>query len=560
MGQSKGSTTLIYAGINSSLNDRENGKNEHFRIFGLQAAAAAKKGQKAPPLQISELLRTKLFAKAEKETYQRVLRLSKSYPGSPQLGAAATAFAGKEQEIVLFDTAESSSVAPNERGRIQIDQEAEDLDLIQVAKDEYYFAYCTKYDVFFKAITSKTTEGDPTNITPATAEHEREKKPVFRSVRFLSSRFLLMLVNSAGRKGAMLQVLRLPIKANEPARQAQSLKLPSRIRQATGVAISNLSPSPSPSDELGYAQFVVAVAGHDMSISLYTCEHQREGPVYMVTPLKLFQTLNTVHPFQITGVSLSTFAPPASVSPSQCLKLASISAGNTVVVHTIPLSPLPKSSPTRYIVRGTSGTRLITFPVVGYIILSILFAIFVQILYEIRFDNPTIFNAANNVQPDIQGWVRYSHPAVNRILGTPAPIISYTQSKATTSPIMPSHSEFTEKSFASALDALISQQAEKLSEDGAKPVIVIQEYPTDSSKQQETNGELKSSIKADLHDEAVHGPHGGKTWEELTHEEREKWTRRFKDAGHWAEDFGDTILKGVVFGAAGAAVGAAVAG
>jgi hypothetical protein len=558
--QSKGSITLIYAGINSSLKDRENGKNEHFRIFGLQEAAASKKGQKAAPNKVSELLRTKLFAKAEKETYQRVLRLSKSYPGSPQLGAAATAFAGKEQEIVLFDTAGSPSLAPNVRGRIQVDQEAEDADLIQVGKDEYYFAYCTKYDVFLKAISSKTTEGDPTNISPATAEHEREKKPVFRSVRFLSPRFLLMLVNLAGRKGAMLQVLRLPTKPDEPAKQAQSFKLPDRIRQATGVAICNLSPSASPSDELGYAQFVVAVAGHDMSISLYTCEHQREGPVYMVTPLKVFQTLNAVHPFQITGVSLSTFTPPTSVSPSQCLKLASISAGNTVIVHTIPLSPLSNSSPTRYIIRGTSNARLITFPVVGYIILSILFAIFVQILYEIRFNSPTLFNAANNVQPDIQGWVRYSHPAINRILGTPAPIISYTQSRATTTSTIPNHSEFTEKSFASALDALISQQAEKSSKDGAKPVIVIQEYPTDSSKQQETNGELKSSLKANLHDEAVHGPHGGKTWEELTHEEKEKWTQRFKDAGHWAEDFGDTILKGVVFGAAGAAVGAAVGG
>lgn len=560
MGQSKGPTTLIYAGINSSLKDRENGKNEHFRIFGLQSAAIPKKGQKAAPNKISELLRTKLFAKAEKDTYQRVLRLSKSYPGSPQLGAAATAFAGKEQEIVLFDTAGSLSAAPNVRGRIQVDQEAEDADLIQVGKDEYYFTYCTKYDVFFKAVSSTTTEGDPTNITPATAEHERENKPVFRSVRFLSPRFLLMLVNLAGRKGAMLQILRVPAKPNEPAKQAQSLKLPNRIRQATGLAICNLSPNASPSDELGYAQFVVAVAGNDMSISLYSCEHQREGPVYMVTPLKIFQTLNAVHPFQITGVSLSTFAPPASVSPSQCLKLASISAGNTVVVHTIPLSPLSNSSQPRYIVRGTSNARLITFPVVGYIILSILFAIFVQILYEIRFDSPTLFNAANNVQPDIQEWVRYSHPTINRILGTPAPIAYYTQSSAITTPTMPNHSEFTEKSFASALDALIAQQSGKAPENGAKPVIFIQEHPADSSKQQETNGELKSSIKADLHDEAVHGPHGGKTWEELSHEEREKWTQKFKDAGHWAEDFGETVLKGVVFGAAGAAVGAAVGG
>jgi hypothetical protein len=555
VGQGKGNETLIFAGINSSEQDREKGKNEHFRVFSLAASAGGKKGEKGTTSKISELSRSALFDGTEKDIYQRLVRLSKPFPGIAQLGATATAFGSKTEEIVLFDTTRSPSVAPRLRGRIQVDIEAEDVDVIQTGKDEYLFAYCTKYDIFVKTISSKTDSSEPRRITPAMAEHETETKPIFRSLRFLSPEFLLMLTNLHGRKGAVMQVLRLPASDSNKISQAARTKLPAQVRQATGLAVCNLSPRPSPSDEQGFTQMVIAVAGHDMSISLYTMECQRHGPLAFATQPKFLQTLKDVHPFQITGLALSIFIPPTEPKSSQDIKLASISAGNTVVVHTIPLTPLPKSSPTRYIVSGTAES-IFTPSVILTILVTLAFAFFAQMALEVRGSSPALLGLSKHVAPDVQGLLRLSHPIPNAVFGTPKPTISSTLSIAT--PIStPSHAESEDQSFASLLEALASQQAEQSSTDGKSPVIVIREHPLDPSAEGETSTELKGSIKANLHDEEVHGPHGGKTWEELSSEERERWTKKLKDAGYWAEDYVETILKGVFWGVVGAAAPAA---
>lgn len=551
---------MIYAGINSSVRDRENGKNEHFRVFGLEVPAGAKKGGKATTSKISELSRSALFDGTEKETYQRLIRLSMPFPDASQLGATATAFGSKVDEVVLFDTTGSPTVAPKLRGRIRADKEAEDLDIIQTGKDEYVFAYCTKYDIFVKTVSPKKDSSDPRLIATAMTKHEIKQTPILRSLRFLSPEFLLTLENLSGRKGAVLQILRLPKSDNDKTRQVTRTHLPAHVRQATGLAICNLSPRSSPSSEQGVAQFVIAVAGHEMSISIYTMEYRRQGPVSMVTKPKLLRTLKDIHPFQITGLALSIFVPPTSPTSSLNIKLASISAGNTVVVHTLPLSPVPKSSPSRYAVSGTTNTSLLTFDLFVSIFAILTIAFFAQVALEIRGSSPAYLNMSNYVAPDVQDWFKVSHPIANRIFGTPKPAISSTLSTVMTTPTTSSHAGSSETSFASILDALLSQQAEKSSQGGNSPMIIVREHLLDVSAEGETIAEEKSAIMVDLHDESVHGPHGGKTWEELTKEERERWTKKFKDAGHWTEDYMETILKGVVFGMAGAAVGAAVGG
>jgi hypothetical protein len=552
VGQGKGKEILIYAGINSSAQDREKGKNEHFRVFSLGMSAGGKKGEKAATSKISELSRSALFDGTEKETYQRLIRLSKPFPGSAQFGATATAFGSKGEEVVLFDTTGSPSAAPKIRGRIQVDIEAEDVDVIQTGKDEFLFAYCTKYDIFIKTISSKTDSSEPRRITPAMAEHETQTKPVFRSLRFLSPEFLLMLTNLHGRKGAVMQVLRLPASDRNKISQAARTKLPSQVRQATGLAVCNLSPRTSPSDEQGFAQLVIAVAGHDMSVSLYTMEFQRHGPLAMATQPKLLQRLKDVHPFQITGLALSNFISPTESKSSQDIKLATISAGNTVTVHTIPLIPLPKSSPPIYIVSGTTES-IFTPSVILTILATLAFAFFAQMALEVRGSSPALFGLSKHIAPDVAEWLRVSHPIPNAVFGTPKPTISSTIS-TTTSIFTPTHAESEDQSFASLLEALISQQAEQSSPGGKSPVIVIREHHLDPSAEGGTSTNRKSSIKADLHDEDVHGPHGGKMWEDLTSEERERWTKKLKDAGYWAEGYLETIMKEVFWGVVGEAV------
>jgi hypothetical protein len=568
-GSSVDGGATIYAGINSSSKDRANGKNEHFRVFILY--------RHEKPNKLKEVSRLQIFSNTDQDAYQRLIRFSKKVPS---LGAIATAFAGKGEEIVLLDFSSkrradatlSQYIASGQHivGRIQLDQVAEDIDIIQVGMEEYNVIYCTKYDIFFKHVGLTPTDADPINITPAKASHERESKPTIRSIRLLSSSFAVVLLNLAGRKGAVLQVIRLPGNTGAPAKSAQYFHLPKQIRQATGLAVCNLSPPASPSDELGYAQFAIAVAGHDMSISVYTCEHQREGPVAMITRMKLYQMMNEVHPFQITGLTMSTFTPPSTISNSQIIKLGSISAGNTVVVHTISLSPVAKKALTRYILSGSGDSKYTIGPLIGYAFLAVVIAFFAQVLFEIRFNHPTVLDATNNIQPDVQRWIRYSNPVVNKILGTPAPTSLIPLPSSSSIPPIPAIQTTPadinpddqspadeEQSFASSLSDLLSLQA--LHTVGAPPIILLHDH---SGEDQETNPELlkKNSVKARLHDEEVEGAHGGKTWEELTSEEKERWTERLRGVGWWAEEQVETILKGVVFGMAGAAVGDAVNG
>jgi hypothetical protein len=72
-------------------------------------------------------------------------------------------------------------------------------------------------------------------------------------------------------------------------------------------------------------------------------------------------------------------------------------------------------------------------------------------------------------------------------------------------------------------------------------------------------------IKAELHDEEVHGPaHKATTWEKLTPKQREGWKKKLSEAGHWAEEWaeetGNAIWKGVLFSEIAGAIGQAVAG
>jgi hypothetical protein len=67
-------------------------------------------------------------------------------------------------------------------------------------------------------------------------------------------------------------------------------------------------------------------------------------------------------------------------------------------------------------------------------------------------------------------------------------------------------------------------------------------------------------VKVEVHDEGIQGPATGKSWRELSPEQKASWKKKLSEAGHWAEDMGESILKGIVFGELGGAIGRAVAG
>ena len=71
-----------------------------------------------------------------------------------------------------------------------------------------------------------------------------------------------------------------------------------------------------------------------------------------------------------------------------------------------------------------------------------------------------------------------------------------------------------------------------------------------------------ASLSTEVHDaeHVVREQTQVKKWEELSHEERVFWQRKLSDAGMWAANEGETILKGIFFGNIAGLVGAAAHG
>ncbi|KAG0648392.1 hypothetical protein D0Z07_5118 [Hyphodiscus hymeniophilus] len=520
VGAPKGKATLIYAGANSSPMDLEKGKNEHFRVLGIETAATVK---------ISEVSRSKLFSKIEKDSYQRIVRLSKPYSDQPQLGAVATGLA-KDSEIVLFETGLSP---PRTRGALQSNRETVDVDFIQTGDKKYLFAYCDDYDLYTKEIASVDDGSAPEEryTTPESREGGKLSLPKFRALRWLTKDFFVTLTNIQSNGGVVLQVFRMPLNSQGHCKCVQSHQLPYGISKATGLAIVNLTPPLTPSAEQGYTQFVFAVAGHDRSISLFKMDLQYAAKVYLTTKIKPFRTLKDVHPLQITGIAFSNFTPPAhpitASTPPQYLKLASVGVSNTVVVHTLPLFPVPlsvkrgQSKTPRYVVALPSSAAVFGFGVVVSIFAAIMGAVIVQAILEIRGGVKPFLNATSYLPLPLQ-----------EALGKPYVFPSdYGKDRA---PIPTSGSVTRMPEF-----------FKDLKEQAGEKVIVVQH----------TEGE---EVSGTVHEgEELHG---GKTWEELDHPQREAWKRKLASAGHWTEDFGETIFKGVMFGEIAGAVGQAVAG
>ena len=68
------------------------------------------------------------------------------------------------------------------------------------------------------------------------------------------------------------------------------------------------------------------------------------------------------------------------------------------------------------------------------------------------------------------------------------------------------------------------------------------------------------SLSTELHHDEVDAERQGRRWEELEHEEKESWKRRLLDAGEWAVEEGETVLKGVFFSEVAGFVGGVVGG
>ncbi|KAI1116167.1 hypothetical protein F5Y14DRAFT_440135 [Nemania sp. NC0429] len=517
-------STTVFAGVNSSPRDVNKGLNQHLRALTIsQPGKSAKTGG----VEISEVARDALFVHRDKDTYQRILRLSPPHEGltsSPRLGAAATGLS-KHPQIALFDVPATNSPRWKTRGRLEPRMEAMDLDVIQTGPDTYQLAYCDDHEVYTVEV-SKAEVSEPRCVYTIEPDAGEDVKASFKSLRYLTAGFLVTVVNNPESRGVAVHGLRLPRDEYENARLAIRAQLPSSVSKATSLAVRNLSPVASPSDKQGEAQFVIAVAGNDSSISLYTLEHKSAFDSDILSDLAPFQVLKSVHPSSITNLAISTFSPPkgsAKSSSELCVKLASVSVGCSTVVHSIPIKQhvsksdststgtLPK--PLRYIValksRGESPATIITLTSLVFIIILLVG----QIIIEAKDLGEPILGARNYL------------PA------------SWTVPLRKVPRIKPSDNE--QKTIQNLLAGTNAHHTQQ---------IIIKHDDLGA-----IGPDGLPALDVDIHNEEVHGP--ATSWEELEKKDQDLWKQRLKKSGHWMEDMGESIFKGVLFGEIGGAIG-----
>ncbi|KAK3937254.1 hypothetical protein QBC46DRAFT_393125 [Diplogelasinospora grovesii] len=527
----RNNSLLVYAGINSSPDNLKKGKNEHFRVFSVEQASKTKSTPK-----ISEVSRHSLFTSTstDTDTYQRLLRLSPTYPGSEntqQIGAVATGLS-KEPHIAVFDIPSTGTGAPKLRGNLQLAREAMDLDIIQVSEDEWQLVYCDDYEMYTLNIGPKgnSTDGPKLVFTMPDDDSTGRGRPSFRCIRYLTPTFVLCLSNIKG-GGAVLQGFRLP-KAEQGdearARLAASAHLPKKnVQRAMGMAVRNLSPPQTPTQKQGDTQFVIAITAQDSSITLFTLEHQTMADISLIVNLYPVTTLKEVHPGPISGLTFS----PLTAKNQSTLKLASIgSMGNTCVVHSLPLKKWtdkagntrrggPPRSP-RYILALKSQTPSITGLIIFTALLTLLVGLFVQ------------------------GWLEVkgiAHPRIGARSITPASWHSPNYKMAGDIHTHPhGHRGF-------LAEYLAEHQLGGTGAEAGKKVLVLDENPV---------GAEGGDIKVERHDEITHA--AAKEWQDLRPEERQAWKEKLKAAGHWGEEMGETIFKGILFSELGGLVGAMV--
>jgi hypothetical protein len=576
VGRTKGGATLVYAGVNSSAKDIEAGRNQHFRIFNIETTAAgkskkgAKEKEKARRTSVSESLRSSLFVSKDKDAYQRVLRVSRPDKGGASLGAAASGLA-KNPELVIFDTAAQGNKGPNVniRGHVKLEKEVGDVDVIQTGEGSYTVVYCDSHRIYALTVKDKVVTSEPVvvNAIPGFAEEAKQPIGTFRSLRFLTPNFVAVLINLSNRSGVVVQILRLIGGDKAQGRLAQTLNIPSRVKQATALAIANLSPPETPGGPQGASQFIIAVAGQDTSITLGVLDYEVYGNNILITQPKLLTTLKDVHPLQITGIAFS-YARPSTFSSSEIqasttpahpvLRLASISVANTVITHTIPLSaPKRKSAHTTVALKAITPFSFNPRKVIT--IAALIFTAFlVQTILELSGNAPNLLDMSNRIPAHWQPFIVGEAPGTGKHQYIPKV------------PKIKVDTEGARKIVSDAGDAFTDalKKLKKHNSEGHPVVLYPTPPPLDSSSasgsdHSDSKGSDGSGNPEHPHI-AIHNPsqgaHDGKPWEELSHSQKEEWKRRLKEVGHWTEEMPGTLLKGVMFAEIAEAVGEAVRG
>ena len=581
--QSNKQWATAFAGINSSKAEQQKGKNEHLRSFLLeyppQRSPDSNEDKEKRPEYKGE---TKALGKASlfkpsssqpKETFQRVLRLSrKRRDNVPRLGAVATGLS-PEGEIVLFKADTSRPGRDDIRGRVALgdNEEAADVDIIDLDTVEgeegrFRVAYCTDYDVYYTDVDYTQRDNGAKSECMFTTPHpdafaSSKARPKFRCIRFITSKIFLALQNKPKGSGSELLLL------DTTGRVILRKRLHRKIKSATALSVARLDIS----SESAMDQRVIAVAGADTSITILTLDRFLTSPKGRVK-FRSHSFLPSVHPTSITSLTFSSFHPPTTnwnTTPAQYLKLASTSIANTCVVHTLSLSPSqtpPKpETPARYILAPPTRSNLSqnVFSTIVAIIAIGIAAFFLQAFTEIRGGVPEYLGAKGWLSQGLHDWVAKPYMFEDGYAGAVGTVADHVSgvanraSEAVVTPIQAVKDTAVEAQEKLGLRDLIAQRnigSDVSDNANDKHEIIVRNSPATEGEETALSAEL-------IHpNEVVKSEHKAKRWEELAEHEKKAWKERLVEAGQWTVDEGEAVLKGVLFSGLANLVGGVVGG
>ncbi|KAK7710913.1 hypothetical protein SLS57_008229 [Botryosphaeria dothidea] len=606
---------ITFAGINSEEKERVADRNRHLRSFKIEYPpkrnrAAQEGGEadaKAQKGSVGILGKTQLFTPptevaAKKENYQRILRLSpaqKRESGSKRIGAIASANFSPVSELVIFDatTAVPSDWDVIQRIRPKEGKDVNDVDICESPESDFSVAYCTDHQVFVARLTYDFEKKKATSITSAENPipaytlpfpdvfKKGTGRPTIKHLRFLTPHHILLCCNHAQRKGAELLILRkLP---DTPGGVVWQKKLPSRIKAAGGLDVCALNADP----ETGAQQIVIAVAGQDISIELYTIEYSGRK-TDTLSRFSSYTTLRDVHPIQMTKLAFAPYhspwlSPSSADKPSktpgpQYLRLASTSLGNTVVVDTFTLTPLaPKKPGSRYVLKGGPSVlldRSLPILVIGFCLLVCLFCLQQYLDFMAVRTGQTPFTLIR-VPQGIQDYIANARgggpllpPGARQIFDgavkrTPSASVVVEKAENSYAEAAEAAEEIVRKATTLHLRTLLMAYVPDFLKSGGEEepkdtdkAVVVRAGPTEEDPEA---AELSAEVHANRQSARSVDAHA-RTWAELDEERKAAWRQRLVRTGAWAVEEGEKVLKGVLFseyaGFVGRTAGEALAG
>ncbi|KAL4817838.1 hypothetical protein BDW67DRAFT_174592 [Aspergillus spinulosporus] len=564
--QSNDTSIVTFVGINSSLALQKENKNRHLRSFRIDypprrtnsASAESKSADGNKPGQTVKLSEESVFrtvagSKGTTDTYQRITRLSPwKGEGATRVAAITTGLASSG-EIVFFN---ANTTKPGEgdvigRIRLKSDEEAEDIDIAGQDEEKSLFpvAYTNGVDVFTCHISPETRSNAAPDVrcvySPPANTNGKGPRPKFRALRFLSPTTLLLLQNAPNRKGCELIVLDLrPTMSSSQATIIRHYKLRKSISIGLGLDVCNLG-----TDSSNKQQSIIAVSGSDQSLEILTIDfdssrQHRAAAGY--SQIRRYTTIRDVHPFSMTRICFSHFAPPPAPvtpeTPPQYVKLASVSMGNTVVVHTFPLSPTPPSSrnPRYVLVRPGESELLTGFSSTLAAVLSIMLVIFLlQAFTEIRGVMPPYLGITEYLPTNIRTKIAVPYNAPPPSFSSSPALILQTQA-------LPSPSAAPYEAQPRPLRDIIqdSEASLLISCDPFNNKLLIEPHtPHPSSFPPGPDSDAEVTPESDL----TSCP--ARQWTDLSVEDRQSWKTHLINAGFWdqQQNEDESILNRVFF-------------